>query len=89
MTNSNFDSFAAKWWARDGEFRLLHDINPLRLQFADSCVGGLQGKRIADIGCGGGIFAEAAARAGARVVGVDVSAEAIAAACSHAEGGGD
>ena len=88
MTNSNFDSFAAKWWARDGEFRLLHDINPLRIQFANSCIGGLQGKRIADVGCGGGIFAEAAARAGARVVGVDISAEAIAAARSHAEGGG-
>lgn len=73
------------WWQRDGAFRLLHDINPLRLRLAVEAAGGtLGGKRLLDIGCGGGIFAEAGAQAGARVVGCDLAEGAIAAAKKHA-----
>lgn len=77
------------WWRRDGAFRLLHDINPLRLRLVSEAAGGtLAGRRLLDMGCGGGIFAEAAALAGARVTGCDISAGAIAAATAHAEAGG-
>lgn len=77
------------WWRRDGPFRLLHDINPLRLREAERAAGGsLAGKRLLDVGCGGGIFAEAAAMAGARVRGFDVSEGAVAAARAHAEQSG-
>ncbi|MBE8158858.1 MAG: 3-demethylubiquinone-9 3-O-methyltransferase, partial [Betaproteobacteria bacterium] len=77
-----------EWWRRDGAFRLLHDINPLRLKFTAQAAGGLAGKRLLDLGCGGGIFAEAAAAAGARVLGCDISAGAVAAAKAHAEKSG-
>ena len=74
-----------EWWNRDGAFRLLHDINPLRLKYAAQAAGGsLSGKQLLDLGCGGGIFAEAAAAAGAHVLGCDISAGAIAAAKAHA-----
>ena len=77
------------WWQRDGAFRLLHDINPLRLQVVESAAGGaLGGKRLLDLGCGGGIFCEAAARAGARTTGCDISSGAINAAKAHAEQNG-
>lgn len=72
------------WWQRDGAFRLLHDINPLRLKWLLAQCGGLRDKRLLDIGCGGGIFAEAAARAGAKVTGLDAAAAAIEAARAHA-----
>lgn len=72
------------WWRRDGAFRLLHDVNPIRLRVAADAAGGLAGKRILDFGCGGGIFSEAAARAGAKVVGCDISPGAIRAAKEHA-----
>lgn len=90
-TNTNSSDFFndGDWWERDGSFRLLHDINPLRLQLTASALhahGGSSwaGKRLLDIGCGGGIFAEAAAIAGAQVVGCDISAGAIATAKQHA-----
>ncbi len=77
------------WWRRDGAFRLLHDINPLRLRVVESAAGGaLGGKRLLDLGCGGGIFCEAAAHAGARTTGCDISSGAIGAAKSHAEQNG-
>ncbi|MGU9950966.1 MAG: bifunctional 2-polyprenyl-6-hydroxyphenol methylase/3-demethylubiquinol 3-O-methyltransferase UbiG [Gammaproteobacteria bacterium WSBS_2016_MAG_OTU1] len=73
------------WWNRDGAFRLLHDINPLRLRLTEEALGGsFVGRRILDIGCGGGIFTEAVAGAGARVVGCDISPGAIEAAKAHA-----
>ncbi|MGI9297743.1 MAG: bifunctional 2-polyprenyl-6-hydroxyphenol methylase/3-demethylubiquinol 3-O-methyltransferase UbiG [Gammaproteobacteria bacterium] len=82
MTEKFFNE--GDWWRRDGAFRLLHDINPLRLRLAGEAAGGLAGKRILDFGCGGGIFAEAAARAGAKVVGCDISPGAIRIAKEHA-----
>ena len=79
-----FSSGTDKWWDAAGPFRLLHAVNPLRLQFASDAAGGLSGKRLADIGCGGGIFTEAAARSGAQALGADVSPGAISAAREHA-----
>lgn len=83
--------FAARpgdWWGGGGSVRLLHQINPLRLRHAEAEFGGVAGKRIADVGCGGGIFCEALSRAGAEVVGVDTSEEAVGAAREHARGSG-
>ena len=77
------------WWRRDGAFRLLHDINPLRLSLAREAGGGkLQKKALLDIGCGGGIFAEAAALERACVVGCDSSSGAIQTAITHAQQAG-
>lgn len=77
------------WWDKRGAFRLLHDINPLRLRLTQEQAGGtLHGKQLLDVGCGGGIFSEAAAKAGAIVCGMDTTEKAIAAARAHAESGG-
>lgn len=82
-----FGSLAARWWDTGGEFKTLHAVNPLRMQFirgyADPA-----GKRILDVGCGGGILSEALARAGADVVGIDLSAELADIAARHAEDAG-
>ena len=79
-----FSAGADSWWDPAGPFRLLHAVNPLRLRFAEAAAGGLAGRRLLDLGCGGGIFAEAAARAGARVSGLDICENAVAAARAHA-----
>ena len=71
------------WWDKNGAFRLLHDINPLRLRWLQTATGGISGKTLLDIGCGGGIFAEAAALTGAKVTGIDKSAAAINCAKQH------
>ena len=79
---AKFDALAARWWDPDGEFRPLHEINPLRLdwirQFAD-----LDGARALDIGCGGGILAESMAAAGATVTGIDMADKPLAVAKLH------
>ena len=80
-----FSADAESWWDERGPFRLLHAINPLRLRFVESAANGLNGKRLMDLGCGGGIFSEAAAKSGARVWGADVNERAIEAARSHAD----
>ena len=80
---AKFAAMAAQWWDRDGPLRTLHDINPCRLGYlATQCE--LDGARAADIGCGGGLFSEALARAGAHVTAIDASAELIDVACQHA-----
>ncbi|MDX1609670.1 MAG: bifunctional 2-polyprenyl-6-hydroxyphenol methylase/3-demethylubiquinol 3-O-methyltransferase UbiG, partial [Halofilum sp. (in: g-proteobacteria)] len=79
-----FDALASRWWDPDGEFRPLHDINPLRLGWIEARAGGLAGKRVLDVGCGGGILAEALARRGATVVGIDLAGEALEVARRHA-----
>ena len=74
------------WWDKNGAFRLLHDVNPLRLQWLQGQLkSDLRGKRLLDVGCGGGIFAEAAATAGATVCGLDAASHAITVARRHAE----
>jgi 2-polyprenyl-6-hydroxyphenyl methylase/3-demethylubiquinone-9 3-methyltransferase len=79
---AHFAAFASRWWDQDGEFRTLHDINPSRVGFVDQRIG-LAGKRVADVGCGGGLLAEAMARCGAQVTGIDMSAEVLEVARLH------
>jgi 2-polyprenyl-6-hydroxyphenyl methylase / 3-demethylubiquinone-9 3-methyltransferase len=79
---AKFEAVASRWWDPGGEFKTLHDINPLRLQFIDDRCG-LQGKHVADIGCGGGILAESMAARGAQVVAIDASEAAINTARLH------
>jgi len=68
-----FQSIASRWWDPESEFKPLHAINPLRLAYIEKQAGDLAGKRVLDIGCGGGILAEALARKGARVCGIDMA----------------
>ncbi len=84
---SELDKFArvAQWWDPEGECRPLHEINPLRLGWIERQSGGLRGRHVADIGCGGGILSESMARAGAAVTGIDLAASAIEAARAHAQ----
>ncbi len=66
-----FEAMAARWWDPHSEFRPLHELNPLRLDYIDQAAG-LAGKRVLDVGCGGGILAEGMASRGARVTGIDL-----------------
>jgi 2-polyprenyl-6-hydroxyphenyl methylase/3-demethylubiquinone-9 3-methyltransferase len=79
---SKFDSAAHSWWDRNGEFKPLHDINPLRLRYIAERAA-LPGKRVLDVGCGGGILAESMAALGASVTGIDLSEKAIGIARLH------
>lgn len=77
-----FDSIAASWWDPDGESRPLHDLNPARLAFiADRAE--LDGAKVIDVGCGGGILSESMAEKGAQVTGLDVAAKALSVAKLH------
>ncbi|MEO8535910.1 MAG: bifunctional 2-polyprenyl-6-hydroxyphenol methylase/3-demethylubiquinol 3-O-methyltransferase UbiG [Betaproteobacteria bacterium] len=80
---AKFSALAHRWWDPQSEFKPLHDINPLRLRWIDELAAGLSGRRVADIGCGGGILAESMAQRGARVTGADLSSKAIAVAKLH------
>lgn len=84
---AKFSALASRWWDPDSEFRPLHQINPLRLAWIDRLVG-LRGKDVLDVGCGGGILAEAMAKAGARVTGIDLAQAPLAVARLHAQGCG-
>ena len=77
-----FSSLAHRWWDPEGEFRPLHDINPLRLEWIAGHAE-LAGASVLDVGCGGGILAEAMARRGARVTGIDLSEKALRVAQLH------
>jgi 2-polyprenyl-6-hydroxyphenyl methylase/3-demethylubiquinone-9 3-methyltransferase len=77
-----FSELAHRWWDPESEFKPLHDINPLRLDWIDRCVG-LAGKRVLDVGCGGGILSESMASRGARVTGIDLSEKALSVARLH------
>lgn len=78
-----FEQLAWRWWDRDSEFKPLHDINPLRLNYIDDHAH-LQGKKVIDVGCGGGILAESMARRGATVTGIDMGATPLSVARLHA-----
>jgi len=78
-----FSALAHRWWDPNSEFRPLHEINPLRLEWIDRLAGGLAGKRVVDVGCGGGILAEAMASRGAQVTGIDLSDKALGVARLH------
>lgn len=79
-----FENLAHRWWDPTGEFRPLHDMNPLRVSFIAECAGGLAGKRVLDLGTGGGILAESMARMGAEVLGIDLGQAPLAVAELHA-----
>ena len=79
---AKFGALAARWWDPQSEFKPLHEINPLRLKWIDKRVG-LQGKRVLDIGCGGGIMAESMAALGADVTGIDLSEKPLKVAQLH------
>ncbi len=81
---AKFSELAHKWWDPDSEFRPLHRINPLRLGWIEQCAGPLDGLRIVDVGCGGGILSEAMAQRGASVLGVDLAERSLKVAQLHA-----
>jgi 2-polyprenyl-6-hydroxyphenyl methylase / 3-demethylubiquinone-9 3-methyltransferase len=92
----HFDALARQWWDEDGDFKALHRINPVRIQYIRDQIQAhfgieagaskpLKGLSILDIGCGGGLIAEPLARLGAEVIGIDASADAIGIATAHAQ----
>jgi len=89
MTNADpleldkFSQLAHRWWDPNSEFKPLHDINPLRLEWIDQLCGGVAGKRIVDVGCGGGILAESMAAKGAQVTGIDLAEKPLKVAKLH------
>ena len=93
MTNADpqelakFSELAHRWWDPESEFRPLHQINPLRLDWIDQ-LASIQGKRVVDVGCGGGILAESMARRGAHVLGIDLADRPLKVAQLHAMEGG-
>ena len=82
-----FESQADRWWSPGGDMRGLHDINPIRVAYIRQRTR-LAGRRVLDVGCGGGLLAEPLARAGARVTGIDMSAAQLASARRHMSTGG-
>ncbi|QSX38945.1 bifunctional 2-polyprenyl-6-hydroxyphenol methylase/3-demethylubiquinol 3-O-methyltransferase UbiG [Shewanella sedimentimangrovi] len=81
---AKFEKMAATWWDPEGEFKPLHQLNPLRLNYIDKTAGGIFAKAVLDVGCGGGILSESMARIGARVTGLDMGAEPLDVARLHA-----
>jgi 2-polyprenyl-6-hydroxyphenyl methylase/3-demethylubiquinone-9 3-methyltransferase len=80
---TKFSELAHRWWDTDSDFRPLHQINPLRLDWIDQQAR-LAGKRVVDIGCGGGILSDSMARRGAKVLGIDLATKALKVAELHA-----
>ena len=84
---AKFESLADQWWDPDGPLKTLHEINPLRLDYIDARAP-LEGARVLDVGCGGGILSEAMAQRGADVVGIDLAQASLDAAVAHANASG-
>ncbi len=80
---ARFDKIAARWWDPRGEMAPLHVINPVRTRYIEQAAGGLKGKRVLDVGCGGGILSEALVARGAQVLGIDLAEEVLQAARLH------
>ena len=78
-----FQSIASRWWDPESEFKPLHDINPLRVEYIEQQAGDLTGKTVLDVGCGGGILAEALAHKGAVVSGIDMAELSLEVARLH------
>jgi 2-polyprenyl-6-hydroxyphenyl methylase/3-demethylubiquinone-9 3-methyltransferase len=81
---AKFAAMADLWWRPEGEFKALHEINPARLAYVAGRAAGLARRRVLDVGCGGGLLAEAMARQSAKVTGIDMVPEALAVARQHA-----
>jgi 2-polyprenyl-6-hydroxyphenyl methylase/3-demethylubiquinone-9 3-methyltransferase len=79
---AKFEELASRWWDRGSEFKPLHDINPLRLNYIDD-LAQLEGKTVIDVGCGGGILAESMAMRGAKVTGIDMGEAPLSVAKLH------
>ena len=84
---AKFEAMAPIWWDKSGDFKALHDINVLRLDYIDTHAH-LSGKRVLDVGCGGGILSEAMTRLGAKVTGIDMGEAPLAVARLHLEESG-
>ncbi|WP_347330222.1 bifunctional 2-polyprenyl-6-hydroxyphenol methylase/3-demethylubiquinol 3-O-methyltransferase UbiG [Marinimicrobium locisalis] len=84
---AKFEALASRWWDRESEFKPLHDINPLRANFIDEH-SPVAGKKVLDVGCGGGILAEALAQRGAEVTGIDMGEAPLGVARLHAQESG-
>ncbi|WP_018652514.1 bifunctional 2-polyprenyl-6-hydroxyphenol methylase/3-demethylubiquinol 3-O-methyltransferase UbiG [Actinobacillus capsulatus] len=80
-----FEKMATTWWDPNGSFKPIHLLNPLRLDYIQQKSNGLFGKKVLDVGCGGGILSEAMAKAGANVTGIDITTEPLEIARKHAE----
>ncbi|MEO8922072.1 MAG: bifunctional 2-polyprenyl-6-hydroxyphenol methylase/3-demethylubiquinol 3-O-methyltransferase UbiG [Caldimonas sp.] len=80
---AKFSELAHRWWDTESDFRPLHEINPLRLDWIDD-LAALKGRRVLDVGCGGGILADSMARRGADVLGIDLAGKALKVAQLHA-----
>ena len=80
---AKFEAIAMRWWDKEGEFRPLHDINPVRAKYIEDLSHGLSGKKVLDVGCGGGILSESLAKAGAHVTGIDLGQANIDVAKMH------
>ena len=78
-----FSTIASRWWDKSGEFKPLHDINPLRVDWIAGQINGFHGLDVCDVGCGGGILSEAMASLGAQVTGIDMSSDALEVAKLH------
>lgn len=83
-----FDADASRWWDPEGDYKPLHQLNPLRLDVVDQRIGGLSGRSVLDIGCGGGLLSEAMAERGARVTGIDLAEASLEVARAHAADAG-
>ncbi len=80
---AKFSDLAHRWWDKQSEFRPLHEINPLRLEWINSLCG-VNARQVLDVGCGGGILSDSMARKGAQVLGIDLSTKALKVAELHA-----
>lgn len=80
---AKFEELAHRWWDPNSEFKPLHEINPLRLDYIDGHCGGLAGKAVLDVGCGGGILSESMALRGATVTGIDMGEAPLSVARLH------
>lgn len=81
---AKFEAMAQTWWDPNGEFKPLHQLNPLRLNYIDQTANGIFGKKVLDVGCGGGILSESMAKIGANVDGIDMGTEPLEVARLHA-----
>jgi 2-polyprenyl-6-hydroxyphenyl methylase/3-demethylubiquinone-9 3-methyltransferase len=84
---ARFSAMAELWWDRTGEFKALHDINPVRLAYVRDRTE-LAGSRVVDVGCGGGLLSEGLAASGARVTGIDMAGASLAVARDHMQTSG-
>lgn len=85
---SKFEKMAKTWWDPQGSFKPIHLLNPLRLAYISEKSGGLFGKKVLDVGCGGGILSESMAKQGATVTGIDMTTEPLEIAKQHAQQNG-